>query len=132
MTWQTNRKTTPRKATQQEKASQDNSANTDGEIEAVVLQQIGQLLTQLSCIASFATSLEQALQFNLVTPVTAEALSYALWAMVNHSMSMLDRLKISTNTSMLWQWTTTNRAEVILSIDNMIEFLNGVTEDFDL
>lgn len=130
--WHENQKTTPRKATQQEKQSQSSNESTAAEVVVQVRLLTGLLLTQLSFTAQLAALLEQVVQSSSATPVTAEAMSFALWGMVNLSTNTCDQLKTLLPTLRLLSLTTPSEGEVQFVCMKTDEFLDEIVEAFDL
>ena len=124
--------TTAPQETQHEHPSPRNSANTAAETEAQIKLLIGAILMQLNFTGQFARSLEQVVQSNLATPKTAEALSYALWEMVNLTMSTLDQLRtfqLISNPSLPTSLSDRELADFMLKSH---EFLREIIETFGL
>lgn len=132
MEWHENQKTTPRKETPNEKKSQTLSESTDAEIEEARRLLIGATLTQASCTLQFATLLELAVQSNSATPKTVGALSYALWEMVNLTMSMCAQTRALTSISMRSHGTLQSDAAANQFVASIIEALETIVKEFDL
>lgn len=96
--WQENPKITARKGMQQENELPHNSVKTDETGVEKLSMLIGAMLTQTSLVVSLASSLDAGLQSNFHTPVMEEAMSYALWATVNHTMSTCDQVRTLVST----------------------------------
>lgn len=127
--WRENRKITPPQEMPLEHQSQRSNESTDGEIEAMLIAQIGQLLTQVSFVVQFVTLLELAAQSSWGTPVMEEVLSYALWAMVNHSMSTSDQLRTLMSTLTPSRWTIASNFEVYSTLDTIDVLLADILND---
>ena len=127
--WQRKNKTTPPQETQQELPLPNNNEQTDDVTEEQVRRQIGLMLQQTNCMAQFALSLLPDARYSLVTPVTEEALSFALLAMGSHIMSTCDQLKASMTTSNLSQMTTENKEHALRAIEGIEELTENMLED---
>ena len=132
MKWQENRKIILPKATQQELPLPHNNEHTDEEIAEQANQRIGLMLQVMSCTAQYAQLLEQVAQSNLVTPKTVEAWSYALWAMVNHIMSMSAQLRTLASTLRPSLKITPNKEQITWACNKTEEFCQELTDEFNL
>lgn len=124
--WHKNQKITPQQETPQEKTSPSSNENTDAVTEAELIKQIGQVLTQQLYIEQFVQLLEMVSLPNLGTPKTAEASSYALWAMVSHTMTTCDHLRTSISISKDSDWIIANKAEADNLVYGIIAYLEEV------
>jgi hypothetical protein len=124
--WQSKKTTIPPQETQQELPLQPSNENTAVVTEAQLIQQIGQLLRQTNYFAQLSLSHQPDVQSNLVIPVTAEALSFALWAMGNHLMSLCDQLRTSASTSNRSSWIMLNDE----LFDETVDAIQDEIEDF--
>ena len=126
--WHENLKTTLLKEMQQGRVSPLNNVNTADETEATLNLLIGQALTQTSLLCAYADFLRRASQFNSLTPVTVEALSFALWAMESHLTSTLDQAKTSMDICKHSQMTT----QKLDALDDTIAACELIMEDVNL
>lgn len=115
--WHANPKTIPPQEMQQELPLQHSSENTESVTVAQVIQQIGQLLTQVNYLELLSQPLRLDARFSLDTPVMAEALSFALWVTANHIMTTCDQLKTSINTSKHSPSIMRNNGEVYRAVN---------------
>jgi hypothetical protein len=132
MKWQANRKIIPPQETQHESVLNKHSSKPAERDAELAKSLIGATLHQMSSIAQFAVSLERAAQSSLVTPKMVEAWSYALWEMVNLTMSTCDLLRTLVPTYSLSPQTSPSLEEIEFFLRKADEFCDGIVNEFDL
>lgn len=128
--WHKSRKTTVRKEMLHESELLLHNVKTAETGEEKLSLLIGAMLTQTSLVVQFARLLDGATLSNSATPVMVEAMSFALWAMVNHATNTSDQVKTSVSISPSSLNNMENEAAALDCAIACILILQDITEEY--